>query len=233
MKVVILCGGKGARMGEINQEIPKPLMEIGGKPVLWHIMNRYGRQGYGEFILLLGHLGRKIREYFAAHPEAGWSIDMVDTGAEATKSERIAQIEHLIGDENFHLSYGDDLADVDFSRLLKFHEDRDNIVTVTSVRLVSPFGILKMDDTQHIVAFKEKPVLEHWMNGGFMAVNRRIFPYLRLGELEEEVFNKLVKERKIGAYRHKGKWKSMNTLKDCADLNKLWDEGRAFWSEQA
>ncbi len=232
MKVVILCGGKGARMGEVNQEIPKPLMEIGGKPVLWHIMNRYGRQGYGEFVLLLGHLGHKIRDYFAGCPEAEWKIDMVDTGPDATKSERIAQVGHLIKEENFFLSYGDDLADINFFKLLKFHEYMDNIVTLTSVRLVSPFGVLEMDEEQRIIEFKEKPVLEQWMNGGFMVMSKRIFPYLRLGELEEEVFNRLVAERKIGAYKHKGMWKSMNTLKDYIDLNKLWDEGKAFWREK-
>ena len=216
-------------MGGIGEGLPKPLIRIGDKPVLWHIMKLYSNQGHNDFILLLGYLGHKIREYFENYREPDWKITFVDTGVDVSKSERIFKIKDLIDKDNFFLAYGDDLADINLYKLLKFHEYMENVTTITSVRARSDFGILEMDDEQHITHFKEKPILEHWMNAGFMVANKSIFDYLHHGELENEVFEKLVEEKKIGTYKHKGNWKSMNTLKDHLEMNKLLEEGKAFW----
>lgn len=229
MEVVILCGGLGTRLNEITKTIPKPLVEIGEKPVLWHIMNLYSNQGHKEFILLLGHLGHKIKQYFEEEKEPGWLITFVDTGLDVSKSERVSKIKNMMNEDNFFLAYGDDLADINLYKLLKFHEYMENVVTITSVRARSDFGILEMDEDQRIINFREKPILDYWMNGGFMVVNKSIFNYLNYGELEREVFERLVQEKKIGTYKHKGNWKSMNTLKDNLELNSLWQEGKAFW----
>lgn len=229
MKTVILCGGRGTRMDNLGEELPKPLIKIGEKPVLWHIMNLYSNQGHKEFILLLGHLGYKIKQYFEEEKEPGWLITFVDTGLDVSKSERISKIKNLINEDNFFLAYGDDLADINLYKLLKFHEYMENVVTITSVKARSDFGILEMDEDQRIINFREKPILDYWMNGGFMVVNKSIFNYLNYGELEREVFERLVIEKRIGTYKHKGNWKSMNTLKDNLELNSLWQEGKAFW----
>jgi|SRR3989344_2290011 len=229
MKTVILCGGKGSRMGEATEQLPKPMIEIGGKPVLWHIMKIYASQGFNEFVLCLGYKGEKIREYFESNNGENWKIDFVDTGENTLKSERVKKVQEFVKEENFFLAYGDDLADVDLKKLLQMHEKNRVTATVTAVKIVSPFGILETNAKDEIIDFKEKPTLDVWMNGGFMALNSRIFAMLSIGELEEEVFRKLVKEKKIQAYKHKGSWKTMNTLKDNIELNELWRSGKAFW----
>src|SRR3989338_3761863 len=178
MKTVILCGGRGTRMDNLGEELPKPLIKIGEKPVLWHIMNLYSNQGHKESILLLGHLGHKIKQYFEEEKEPGWLITFVDTGLDVSKSERVSKIKNMMNEDNFFLAYGDDLADINLYKLLKFHEYMENVVTITSVRARSDFGILEMDEDQRIINFREKPILDYWMNGGFMVVNKSIFNYL-------------------------------------------------------
>jgi glucose-1-phosphate cytidylyltransferase len=216
-------------MGEVCEEIPKPLMKIGDMPVLWHIMKLYSSYGNTEFILLLGHLSEKIRNYFKTNNDDNWKITFVETGANTTKSERLLKIKDLIKEDNFFLAYGDDLSDINIYKLLKFHEYMQSIITVSAIRPMSDFGLMEMDEEQYITDFREKPLLNHWVNGGFMVASKGIFEYLKYGELEEEVFKKLVEEKKIAAYKHKGKWKSMNTLKDNIELNGLWEKGEAFW----
>ena len=216
-------------MGEASEKIPKPMLPVGEKPILWHIMKIYAAQGFNDFILCLGYKGDKIKEYFEKNNHENWKIHFVDTGEHATKSERLAKVKGLITGENFFLSYGDDLADIDFNKLLKFHEYMGLTATITGVRLLSAFGIVEMTEENIITNFREKPVLEHWMNGGFMVLNKKIFDHLHLGELEDKIFPILAKEGKICAYKHKGEWKSMNTLKDNIDLNEMWANKKAFW----
>jgi len=227
--VVILCGGKGTRMGTLTEEIPKPLISIGDKPILWHVMKIYASHGFNNFILCLGDKGDKIRAYFQNNNHERWDIQFVDTGLESTKSKRIQQIKSLIKGDKFFLAYGDDVADVNLSKLLKFHEYMGLTVTVTIVKMVSQFGLVEIDEENVITEFKEKPLLDKWMNGGFMVMDRKIFDYLILGELEKEVFEKVVKLKQICAYKHNGQWSTMNTLKDNIELNTLWDNGKAFW----
>lgn len=235
MKVLILCGGKGTRLSEKTEEIPKPLVDIGNKPILWHIMKIYSHYGFREFVLLLGYKGEMIREYFSDHgsSEKDWKIDFVDTGLEANKAERLAMAREIImkdKDKDFFLAYGDDVSDVDIKKVLEFHNKNKKIITLTAVNLMSPYGILEVNEKSEITEFVEKPMLDHWINGGFFVVDKRIFPYLKKGwELENQVFNELVKEKKIQAFKHKGFWKSMSTLKDNIDLNEIWKKENASW----
>lgn len=227
--VVILCGGKGIRLGQLTEEIPKPLVKVGDRPILWHVMKIYKSHGFNNFILCLGYKGEKIREYFENINDENWNIQFVDTGLESTKSERIKRVKSLIKEGNFFLAYGDDVANVNLDKLLKFHEYMGLVVTITVVRMVSQFGLVEIDEENVITEFKEKPLLDKWMNGGFMVMNKKIFDYLRLGELEKEVFEKLVKLKQICAYKHQGKWRTMNTLKDNIELNAIWNREKAFW----
>ena len=228
MKVVILCGGKGERMGEISAVLPKPLIPIGSRPILWHLMKVFKTHGFNDFILCLGYKGDVIQEYFSEYGKE-FNIQFVETGLNETKSQRIAMVERYIDDENFFISYGDDLCDVDLKKVLDTHIKSGRIVTITAVRLTSPYGVIDMDDTGKVLSFQEKPVIDRWINGGFMVANKRIFDHLREGELEDHVFKKLVNLCEIGSYKHSGTWKSMTTLKDNTEFNELWSKGKAFW----
>jgi glucose-1-phosphate cytidylyltransferase len=231
MKVAILCGGKGTRLREYTEDIPKPLVEIGGKPILWHVMKIYSHYGYKDFILCLGYKGELIEEYFKKNDYSEWNIEFVDTGENTSKGERIKKIENLIGDdEDFFVAYGDDVSDVNIKELVEFHKNKGNIVTLTAVNPMSQFGILELNDSDEIEEFKEKPLLDHWINGGFFIFNKKIFDYIKEGyDLEKETFNELVGQKQICAYKHSGFWKCMNTFKDTMELNELWDEGKAPW----
>lgn len=227
--VVILCGGKGVRIGHLTKNLPKPLVTVGRKPILWHVMKIYSSQGFNNFILCLGFQGNKIRRYFENHNTDNWNIQFVDTGVESAKSERLRQIKSFIDGDSFFLAYGDDVADVDLHKLLKFHRNMGLIATITVVKMISEFGLVKLGKKNIIAAFQEKPLLDKWMNGGFMVMNKEVFSYLSAGELEKEVFGKLVERKQICAYKHPGNWRAMNTLKDNIALNTIWNTGNAFW----
>jgi glucose-1-phosphate cytidylyltransferase len=229
LPVVILCGGKGTRVGKITQDIPKPLLKVGQRPILWHIMKIYASQGYKHFILCLGYKGGKIKKYFQKSADRDWRIEYVATGLKQSKSERIAKIKPLIKGGHFFLAYGDDVSDIDLGRLLKFHLNSNSVATITAVRMFSIFGVVEIGQNGRVLEFKEKPFLKKWMNGGFMVADRKIFDFLKLGELEEEVFAHLAKIGQLSAYKHFGQWKNMNTLKDNLELNTIWREGKAFW----
>lgn len=228
MQVVVLCGGKGTRLSEYSEQIPKPLIEIGGKPILLHIMEMYAYYGHREFILCLGYKGDKIKEYFKNMKS--FNVKLVDTGLDANKAERIAKIKNYIEEDDFFVTYGDDLSDVDIDKLLRFHKKNKKIVTLTAVDLVSPFGILEVNKKSEVIDFKEKPKLNHLMNGGFYVFNKRILDYIKNGgDLEKETFWELAKERMICALHHKGFWKSMNMLKDVIELNEMFATGKTPW----
>lgn len=230
MKVVILCGGKGTRMGPYARYLPKPLHKIGDKPILWHIMKYYSVFGFKDFILCLGHQGQKIRQYFQAGHRR-WKIKFVETGQETSKAERIKRIQSSITDENFFVAYGDDLSNVNLHKLLTYHFQHKRIVTLTAVNPYSQFGILKLNKQGVITNFKEKPRLGHWINGGFFVFNQKIFHCLRPNqELEKDVFRALARKEEIIAYRHQGFWECMNTYKDRLQLNELWEKKQAPWA---
>jgi len=228
MEVVILCGGKGTRLSEYTEQIPKPLIEIGGKPVLLHLMEMYNYFGFKDFVLCLGYKGEKIKEYFENN--SLFNIEFVDTDIDSNKAERVMKIKSHIKGDDFFVAYGDDLSDVDINALLKFHYKNKKVVTLTAIDLMSQFGILEINEISEVTSFREKPKLDYLMNGGFYVFNKNIFDYIKKGyDLEKETFEDLAKKKLICAFYHKGFWKSMNTLKDVIELNDMFSRGIAPW----
>ena len=227
MQVVIFCGGQGTRCWPATETTPKPLISVGDKPILWHLMKTYAMHGHKDFVLCLGYLGEKIREYFSnpENVEAGWNIQFVDTGVSSTKGERLLRVKDFVKDDNFLLAYGDDLSDVDINKMVDAHVKGGKVVTLMTINPESQFGILEMDGDD-VVKFKEKPKLDHWINAGYYVVNRKIFNYLSPDvELEGEPFEKLAAERQIAAVKFDGFFKTMNTLKDVMEFNSMWNSG--------
>ena len=229
MKCVILCGGKGTRLNELTKELPKPLICIGDKPILSHIMDRYTQAGFNEFIICTGYKGSMIEQYFEKNNKNNHQdrdVQVIDTGQNSTKAERLSKIEKYLDEDNFFLAYGDDIANVDIKKLLKFHKAHKGVATITIIHPENPYGVLNLRGNQ-ITHFKEKPLMDEWINGGYMVLNKRIFEYINEGDdLEKEVFKKLVAEGEIYAFKHDGFWKSMNTFKDVQELNELWKNGK-------
>lgn len=254
MKVAILCGGRGTRLRELTEVIPKPMVEVGGRPILWHIMKAYSHYGSKDFILCLGYKGDVIRNYFlrydllnsdftvelgskritlhnSFHDEHEWRVSLRETGLNTMTGGRVKRIENWIDEDTFMLTYGDGVADVDLHALLAFHIEKGRIATVTTVRPVARFGELQVDGDL-AVSFQEKPqVNEGWINGGFFVFNRRIFDYLDGDQcvLEREPMERLAAEGQLAAYRHDGYWRCMDTLRDVELLNQEWEEHRAPW----
>ncbi len=222
MKCVILCGGQGMRMGDLTKEMPKPLLMVGNRPMLCRLMDHYAKYDITEFILCVGYLGDKIKDYFKQNP-VKYKVQIIETGNESTKVERLLKVKDLL-DEEFCVAYGDDLSDVDLGKLKQFYEKKKKIAVLTAIRPHNPFGILEIDSKTGLIrSFKEKPVMSEWINGGYFIFNKKIFDYFSEGdELEKEIFEKLVKKNEIGAYRHAGFWKSMNNLKDYKELNLMY-----------
>src|SRR3989338_8268440 len=228
MQVIVLCGGKGTRLSEYTEEIPKPLINVGHRPILWHIVQMYKSYGHKDFIFCLGYKGEKIKQYFKDEKNA--NIEFVDTGVDTNKAERISKVRHLIKGDDFFVTYGDDLSDVDIKKLHDFHKKNKKIVTLTAVNLESPFGILDLNKKGEVTGFKEKPKLDYFMNGGFYVFNKKIFKYMKKGyDLEKDILRDLAKIKQVGAFRHKGFWKSINTLKDVIELNELYKKGQLKW----
>lgn len=229
MKIVILAGGKGTRLYEYTKEMPKALVPIGDKPIIWHIMKIYASHGFTDFVVCAGCFKEQIEDYFARNNCEGWKVEIVDTGTESSKAERLKRIEgYLSGEENFFVAYGDDVSDVDIGKVLEFHRSSGKVATLTAVNPESQFGVIEFDhETGIVYGFVEKPKLNQWINGGFFVFNRRIFDYLHRvnGELEDEVFSALVKDGELVAYQHNGFWKCMNTFKEWSDLNEVWNNG--------
>lgn len=228
MQVVILCGGKGTRMG--NDELPKALFPIGNKPILWHIMSIYSYYGFDDFILCLGYKGVKIKEYFRNTKE--WKIHFADTGLETNTGGRIKKVREYIKGDSFLATYGDGLSDIRLDKLLEFYKAHNKTAVLTAVRPSSPFGIVGIDaHTNTVTHFDEKPILDHWINGGFFVFKKDVFRYIKDNDvLEKDTFGRIVKGRDLAAYKHEGFWECMDTYKDNLRLNQLWDRGCAPWA---
>lgn len=228
IKTIILCGGKGMRMGP--EELPKPLFKIGDRPILWHIMKHYESFGFKDFILLLGYKKEKIINYFKDFKI--WNIEFIDTGFNTNTGGRIKKVERLIKEDVFFVTYGDGLSDVNLRKLICFHKEHKRLATLTSIRPYSQFGIMGIDSHTNVVThFEEKPILDHWVNGGFFVFNHKIFDYIKENDiLETETFSRLVKEKQLSAYKHNGFWECMDTYKDNIRLNQLWNSSSAPWA---
>jgi len=225
MKTVILCGGKGIRLRPYTEDMPKSMMVVGDKPLIWHIMKIYSHYDFNEFILALGYKGEKIVEWCKKNCPPEWKIDFVDTGEGGT-GDRLVKIKDLIDGEDFFCTYGDGLSDVNLKELLKFHQDNGLIATITVVRPQSNFGFVEMDENGQIIYFVEKPPMEKYVNGGFFVFKKIFFEYLKkMGEdgmMEKRPFEFLAKDSQMMGYKHEGFWKCMDTYADLIKLNELW-----------
>ncbi len=253
MKVVILCGGKGTRLREETEFKPKPMIEIGGRPILWHIMRLYAHHGLREFVLCLGYRGEVIKHYFLNYEwlnssftidlatrqlellgdrRDDWRITLADTGLETMTGGRLRRIAPYIDGDTFCLTYGDGVSDVDVQALLQFHQAHGRIGTVTAVAPPSRYGELGIEGDR-VLSFREKPQVEQaFISGGYFVFNRAIFDYLPEDDacvFEREPLEKLTQDGELRVYHHRGFWQCMDTLRDYTYLQELWGQGRAPW----
>jgi glucose-1-phosphate cytidylyltransferase len=253
MKVVILAGGFGTRLSEETDIKPKPMIQIGEKPILWHIMKTYSHFGFNEFVICLGYKGYMVKEYFANYflhqsdicldltenkldiidsKIEPWKITLVNTGLETMTGGRIKRVEKYLDNETFLLTYGDGLANININELIKFHKNHKKSATLTSVQPLGRFGALEIDDNSNVSNFTEKPIGDgSWINGGFFVLEPEIFDYINGDETywERDPLENLAKNGQLAAYKHRGFWKPMDTLRDKIELENLWNSGKAEW----
>ena len=227
MKAVILAGGYGTRISEETK--PKPLVEIGGRPIIWHIMKIYSFYGINDFIICCGYKGEKIKKYFAENNE-NWNVSCIDTGLETMTGGRLKRVQNLI-DDTFCLTYGDTVNNVNIEELIRFHKKENRLATVTSCIPPQKYGVLEIKENK-VISFKEKPPMEEvWVNGGFFVLEPQVFDYLQNDSTiwEKEPMEGLVKNNQLSAYKHHGFYQHMDTIKEKNLLNKLWQEEKAKW----
>ncbi len=254
MKVVLLAGGYGTRISEETVMKPKPMIEIGGKPILWHIMKTYSHYGYNDFVILLGYKGYYIKEYFANYflhqsdvtidmktnkmevhnnTSEPWKVTLVDTGLDTMTGGRIKKAQKYIGNETFLLTYGDGVSDIDISKSVEFHKAHGKTITMTAIQPEARFGNLNIQEDMKITKFLEKPKSEEgWINGGFFVCEPEIFNYISEDKscvFEKEPLLKLTGDNELFAYRHSGFWQCMDTLRDNQKLNQMWNDNSAPW----
>ncbi|HEY3548213.1 MAG TPA: glucose-1-phosphate cytidylyltransferase [Propionicimonas sp.] len=255
MKAVLLAGGLGTRMREETEFRPKPMVEVGGKPVLWHLMKIFASHGVNEFVICAGYKGEQIKSYFlnlaalasdfTIRPgrdgavefhddclERDWTVTVADTGQGTLTAGRVERIEPYVKGERFIVTYGDGLADIDVENLLTFHEMHGLKATITTVRPLSRFGLVDIDEQHRVTRFREKPQMDDWVSAGFFVFEPEVFDYLRDSDqmmLENEPLAKLAAEGQLAAYRHGGFWQPMDTYRESQLLNEMWDSGAAPW----
>jgi glucose-1-phosphate cytidylyltransferase len=252
MKVVILAGGLGTRLAEETEIRPKPMVEIGERPILWHIMKHYSVYGFKEFIIALGYKGDVIKRFFLEHASLrgnftidmktgkaiarddaneDWCVHLVETGLESSTGGRIGRVREYIGNERFMMTYGDGVSNVDLNALLSIHESNRRLVTLTAVRPPARFGGLNLDGNLVKSFIEKSQVGEGWINGGFMVMEPKIFDYIQTDatNLEAEVLEELATEGQLAAYCHEDFWQCMDTLRDKKLLESFWQQGKAPW----
>ena len=255
MKVVILAGGLGTRLSEETDVRPKPMVEIGGKPMLWHVMKIYSQYGFNEFVICCGYKGYVIKEYFANYflhqtdvtfdlsnnkmtvhnsGSEDWKVTLVDTGINTNTAGRIKRIKNYVGNESFMLTYGDGVSDVNIKELIEFHNKSGKLATLTSIQLPGRFGNVETAEDGTVLAFQEKPMGDGvWINGGFFVLKPEIFKYLE-GDMDNIQWEKkplieIANDGQLSAFRHDGFWKCMDALRDKIELEDLWQSGKADW----
>jgi len=252
MKVAILAGGLGTRLSEETTVKPKPMVEIGGKPILWHIMNIYAAYGFKEFVIALGYRGELIKDYFINYHHRSrnltvqlrnggisvhegdsedWIVHLLDTGADTNTGGRVKRLAEFIGNEPFMLTYGDGVSNINIPKLIEFHQTQKKLATLTAVRPPARFGQMILDNGK-VTEFKEKPQIgEGWINGGFFVLQPEVVNYIEGDQTawEFESLEKIAADGQLAAYKHEGFWQSMDTLRDVNVLEKFWREGNAPW----
>jgi glucose-1-phosphate cytidylyltransferase len=253
MKAVILAGGLGTRLREETEFRPKPMVEVGGKPILWHIMKLFAHHGIEDFVIPIGYRGDVIRDYFLnyeartndftirlgatheieyhnTHLETGWTVTVVDTGADTPKGGRLLRVRDHVDGDRFMTTYGDGLADVDIGKLLAFHEAHGRLATMTTVRPLSRFGVVEIEPDGAVASFREKPKTDDFVNAGFFVFEPGVFEYLTDDtELEQEPLQALARDGQLMAYTHDGFFQPMDTYRELTLLNGLWAQGEAPW----
>ena len=254
MKVLILAGGFGSRLGEETVLKPKPMLEIGGKPIIWHIMKTYSHYGYNEFVILLGYKGYYIKEYFANYfmhqsdvtfnladntmevhrnNAESWKVTLLDTGLNTMTGGRVKRAQEFIGEEPFMLTYGDGVSNINIKELVDFHKNHGKAITMTAVMPEGRFGALDINDDKSIASFKEKPKGDGaWINGGFFVCEPKVFNYITNGDstiFEREPLEGLANDGEMFAYHHEGFWQPMDTMRDKDLLINLWEQKKAPW----
>ncbi len=250
MKTIILCGGIGTRLKEETEFKPKPMIEIGGVPILWHIMKIYGHYKYRDFILALGYKGNLIKDHFLKqkHYTSDISIDtkdgkviafdndtpgdtsddfniiFSDTGLETPTGERVLKLKKYVAEDIFMVTYGDGVADIDINKLIEFHKSHGKIATITGIHPTSRWGLVKTDENSIITEFAQKPMLFDYVNGGFMVFNKEFFDFIKPGDMIEEAFARLIPQKQLALYKHEGCWYCMDTYRDFIFLNELWQK---------
>ena len=255
MKILILAGGFGTRLAEETYTIPKPMVEIGGRPIIWHIMKQYSHYGFNDFVILLGYKGYIIKEYFANYflhhsdvtidlaensmeihqcSSEPWKVTLIDTGLSTQTGGRVLRARKFVGEERFMLTYGDGVSDVNIKNLLAFHESHQKLMTMTAIQPEGRFGSIDAGADGKITSFVEKPPGDGaWINGGYFVCEPEVFAYIRDGDgtiFEREPLESLAADGEIYSYQHKGFWKCMDTLRDKTQLEKLWDSGERPWA---
>ena len=253
MKVVILAGGYGTRITEESHLKPKPMIGIGDRPILWHIMKHYSHYGFNDFVICLGYKGYVIKEFFSDYflytsdvtfdlaknemqvhnnYSEPWKVTLVDTGLDTMTGGRVKRIQKYIGNETFMLTYGDGVSDIDLNELVEFHKQKGKIATITAINPGHRFGAMEIDDNNQVMSFREKDKSDGGLiNGGFMVLEPEFFNYLSGDSmiLEKEPLENLSKEGQLVAYKHNGFWKCMDTLRDKNQLEEMWNNGQAPW----
>ena len=253
MKVVLLAGGLGTRLREETEFRPKPMVEVGGRPILWHIMKLFAYHGQTDFVVCTGYKSEVIKDYFlnyearnndftitlgasheirfhGTHEESTWSVTVAFTGEETMTGGRVKAVGKYLGDRRFMCTYGDGLADVDITDLLAFHESHGRLATVTTVRPLSRFGVMDVDAQGVVQAFREKPQVDGWVNAGFFVFEPEVLDYLEPNSvLEEEPLEKLAGAGQLVSYRHQGFWQPMDTYRESRMLNEMWNTASAPW----
>ena len=256
MKVIILAGGFGTRLAEHTETIPKPMVLIGDKPILWHIMKTYASFNYSEFYIALGYKAEVIKDYFlnyrslnadftidleigkfSTHKKnvVNWQVTLVDTGLNSMTGGRVKKMQNFIGNETFLLTYGDGVADIDIEALVSFHKNHGKMVTISAVHPMARFGELDLDDDDLVISFKEKPqTARGWVNGGYFVIEPEFFDLIQGDSsiLEKEPLEKVAEMGELMAYKHEGFWQCMDTKRDKDSLDELWRTNRAPWKKQ-
>ena len=254
MKAVILAGGLGTRISEETIVKPKPMIEIGGKPILWHIMKIYSKYGFNDFVILLGYKGYYIKEYFANYflhqtdvtidmsngkmevlnnSSEPWKVTLLDTGLDSMTGGRVKRAQKFVGNEPFMLTYGDGVSDINIEELVKFHKSHGKAMTMTSSQPAGRFGALSIEENNQVSQFLEKPKGDgNWINAGYFVCEAKVLDYITEGDMtifEQKPLQSLAQDGEIFTYKHEGFWKPMDTLKDKNDLNELWEKNKAPW----